>query len=168
MTADAVRFAPEEIFAAFNAAGVEYVVIGGIAAVLHGSPLRTGDADVCPARNAENLERLATALTAIDAGIRSDVGEIISTGWSGAFLGNAEMWNLSTAAGDLDIAFRPSGTSGYADLAPAAVTYELDDGVRVVVASLADVIRSKEAADRPKDREALPVLRELRDQQDRT
>ena len=73
-------------------------------------------------------------------------------------IGNAEMWNLSTAYGDLDVAFLPAGTNGYADLVESAETYELEGDVRVVVASLADVIRSKEAADRPKDREALPVL----------
>jgi hypothetical protein len=165
VTADAVRFAPEEIFTAFNEAGVEYVVIGGIAAVLHGSPLRTGDADVCPARDGANLERLATALTEIGAGIRTETGEVVSTPWSGKLLGNAEMWNLTTSSGDLDIAFRPAGTDGYEDLAPGAVTYELADGVRVVVASLGDLIRSKAAADRPKDREALPVLRELEREQ---
>jgi hypothetical protein len=168
VTADAVRFAPEAIFAALNAAGVDYVVIGGIAAVLHGSPLRTGDADVCPERGDANLERLATALTAINADIRTDRGEVVATPWSGTLIGNAEMWNLTTSAGDLDIAFRPAGTSGYDELVADAATYELEGGVRVVVASLADVIRSKEAAGRPKDREALPVLRELQREQDET
>ena len=166
MTADAVHFAPEEIFAALNSAEVDYVVIGGIAAVLHGSPLRTGDADVCPARTGDNLDRLAAALTALRAGIRTDKGDVVSTSWSGVLIGNAEMWNLTTSAGDLDVAFRPAGTDGYEDLAPSAVTYELEGGVRVVVASLADVIRSKEAADRTKDREALPVLRQLAREQD--
>ena len=62
MTSDTFRFAPDEIFAAFNKAGVEYVVIGGLAAVLHGSPLRTGDADICPRRDTANLERLGPHL----------------------------------------------------------------------------------------------------------
>ena len=68
--------------------------------------------------------------------------------------------NLETTAGDVDLSFRPSGTSGYEDLRVAAERFDLD-GVEVMVASLADVIRSKRAADRPKDREALPVLEEL-------
>ena len=71
--------------------------------------------------------------------------------------------NLSTRAGDLDLAFRPSGTQGYADLKREAVDLELEAGVRILVASLADVIRSKEAANREKDRMALPRLRRLRD-----
>jgi hypothetical protein len=78
-------------------------------------------------------------------------------------LAGATTWNLTTAKGDLDIAFQLSGTGGYADLRRTAERYELEGGVLVTVASLADVIRSKEAADRPKDREALPVLRELLD-----
>lgn len=168
MSADPVRFAPEEIFAALNAAGVDYVVIGGLAAVLHGSPLRTGDADVCPALDDANLERLATSLTALGAAIRTETGEPVSTPWSGKLLGNAEMWNLTTSSGDLDIAFSPAGTTGYDDLIADAATYELEGGVLVVVASLADVIRSKQAANRPKDLEALPVLQELRREQDQS
>ncbi|HEY2368341.1 MAG TPA: hypothetical protein VGH87_18210, partial [Polyangiaceae bacterium] len=70
------------------------------------------------------------------------------------------MANLVTDAGDVDVAFEPSGTSGYADLARNAVTIDVD-GVSVPIASLEDVIRSKTAANRPKDLAALPVLREV-------
>ena len=71
--------------------------------------------------------------------------------------------NLTTQAGDLDLTFRPSGTEGYADLRRDAVKIEAADGVQLLVASLADVIRSKEAAGREKDRIALPRLRRLLD-----
>lgn len=74
------------------------------------------------------------------------------------FLGSVELLNLTTRFGDLDLSFLPSGTAGYDDLCTLckhAVTYELD-GLLVPVASLADVIRSKEAANRNKDRAALP------------
>ena len=67
--------------------------------------------------------------------------------------------NLTTTAGDLDLAFRPSGTRGYPDLRRDAIEIEVADGVRILVASLADVIRSKEAAGREKDRLMLPRLR---------
>ena len=70
------------------------------------------------------------------------------------------IWNLQTDAGDLDITFEPSGTHGYDDLRRDAVSMRLRSG-SVTVASLADVIRSKEAADRPRDRAALPGLRAL-------
>jgi hypothetical protein len=154
-------FEPEAIFAALNEAAVEYVVIGGIAATLRGSPLRTGDADICPAADDANLERLATALRELGARVRLDDRTSLAAPLDAPMLAGATTWNLTTAKGDLDIAFEPSGTGGYPDLVGAAERYELEGGVLVTVASLADVIRSKEAANRPKDREALPVLREL-------
>lgn len=70
------------------------------------------------------------------------------------------MWNLHTSMGLLAIALVPSGTRGYDDLVRAAVEVELF-GRRVKVASLGDIIRSKQAANRPKDQRVLPVLREL-------
>src|SRR5262249_2026344 len=71
-----------------------------------------------------------------------------------------EVLNLQTAAGDLDISFTPAGTRGYKDLRRDAVAIEVM-GVRATVASLADVVRSKEAAGRPKDLLTLPTLRAL-------
>jgi hypothetical protein len=73
------------------------------------------------------------------------------------------VWNLTTRAGDLDIAFQPSGTGGYDDLRRGALTLSIQ-GISVPVASLADVVRSKEAAGREKDRLVLPMLRRLLDE----
>jgi hypothetical protein len=70
------------------------------------------------------------------------------------------MTNLVTDAGDMDVTFEPSGTTGYDDLAQNAVVIDLG-GLEVPVAALEDVIRSKEAANRPKDLATLPLLREL-------
>lgn len=155
------RFQPEEIFRRLNEHGVQYVVIGGVAATLHGSPLRTGDADICPARDPDNLRRLAAALVAIDARIRTeDVAEGLAFACDERFLSRVDLLNLTTRFGDLDLSFVPAGTEGYADLVRGVVHYDLD-GLMVPVAKLDDVIRSKEAADRAKDRAALPVLREL-------
>ena len=69
--------------------------------------------------------------------------------------------NLTTTAGDVDLTFVPSGTSGFADLRRGAVEVEAVDGLTILVASLEDIIRSKEAADRDQDRQALPRLRRL-------
>ena len=62
---------PERLFAVLAAHKVEYVLIGGLAAVLHGSALVTNDADICPRRTPTNLKRLAAALKELDARIRT-------------------------------------------------------------------------------------------------
>lgn len=65
------RFQPEEILRRLEQHGVRYVVIGGVGATLHGSPLPTRYADICPAKDAKNLESLATALRELGARIRT-------------------------------------------------------------------------------------------------
>jgi hypothetical protein len=151
----------EAIFACLDRHGVQYVLIGGLAAVLHGSPLLTIDADICPARDVDNLARLAAALDELDARIRTpDAAEGVRFPRDAAFLGRVDLLNLVTRAGDLDVAFMPAGTGGYGDLVVRAVPMIIQK-VTVAVAALEDVIRSKEAANRAKDRRALPVLQEL-------
>jgi len=152
----------DEILAVLERHQVAYVVIGGLAAVLHGSPLLTRDADICPARNPENLDRLAAALRELRARIRTpDVPGGLPFACDAVFLSRIEVaLNLITAFGDLDVSFRPSGTLGFEDLAEHAEAMIIR-GISVRVAALEDVIRSKEAANRPKDRAALPTLRLL-------
>lgn len=142
--------------------GVRYVVIGGVGATLHGSPLPTRDADICPARDAPNLDSLAAALQEMGARIRTpDAAGGLPFPCDAVFLGQMKLLNLTTRFGDLDLSFEPSGTSGYDELSPRAVRYDLGDGLLVRVAALEDIIRSKEAANREKDRQALPTLRLL-------
>jgi hypothetical protein len=155
-------FDPLAILRILEEHGVAYVLIGGFAATVHGSPLRTDDADICAADDDENLERLAAALGELDARIAVPDGpEGVAFPRDPDFLGRVTIWNLVTLYGRLDISFRPSGTQGYTDLRKRAVEYDLGDGLVVPVAALIDVIRSKEAAARDKDRRALPVLRQL-------
>ena len=170
MTAEG-GFDPVRMLAALHDAGVQFVLIGGMAAVLHGDVGVTVDLDVVPARTPDNLEKLAAALRVLDACIRvADVPAGLAFDCSAGFFRNLSedaTLNLTTRAGDLDLAFRPSGTRGYPDLKRDAVEIEAAEGVRILVASLADVIRSKEAANREKDRTALPRLRRLRDRKHR-
>ena len=155
------RFDPEAILRVLELHRVEYVLIGGLAATLHGSPLRTGDADICPSSSEQNLDRLAAALNELEARIRSaDAPEGVRFACDAKFLSNLEMLNLVTRYGDLDIAFRPLGTAGYSDLVQNCVRYDLE-GLEVPVASLVDIIRSKEASGRQKDQAMLPTLRTL-------
>jgi hypothetical protein len=157
-----VSFEPRELFRILNAHGVRYVVIGNLGATLYGSPLVTNDADICPSRDHDNLEALAGALNQMRARIRAPgVPEGLPFACDAVFLGQMKMVNLVTPLGDLDISFDPSGTGGYGDLSERSVVVRLRDGLDVPVAALEDIIRSKEAANREKDRMALPTLRLL-------
>lgn len=159
-----VELRADEIFQCLGRHGVRYVVIGGIAGILHGSPQVTFDTDICPERSSPNLDRLAAALREMGARIRtSDVPGGLPFACDAAFLSRVEMLNLVTGFGDLDLSFQPSGTRGFEDLDARAEVVEIT-GALVHVASLEDVIRSKEAAGRPKDQRALPVLRQLLDE----
>ncbi len=154
-------FDPERIITTLARHGVRYVLIGAVAARLQGFPRLTADADITPAQDQENLMRLARALTELDARIFTEVvPEGLPFDCSPAMLARADLWNLVTSAGRLDLAFRPSGTGGYDDLIRTAVPFQIH-GVRIEVASLEDIIRSKTAADRPQDRQDVVVLREM-------
>ena len=100
-------FDPLAILRSLNEHEVRYVAIGGLAATLHGSPLTTGDLDICPADDRANLERLAAALRTLNAGIYSTrEPDGVSFVPDAAFLAKAEIWNLITDHGRLDLAFR--------------------------------------------------------------
>ena len=144
-----------------NRHGVRYVLIGGVAATLHGSPLRTGDTDICPDVRTDNLEKLAGALEELKARIRTEgVEGGLPFSCDAAFLSRVALLNLETEAGDLDVSFVPAGTRGYDDLIAHVARFDLD-GVVAPTAALLDIIRSKTAANRPKDLGSLPVLEEL-------
>jgi hypothetical protein len=149
----------ESIVAILNTYGVKYVVIGAFAAQLHGVPIpRTRDVDVTPASDAANLKRLSAALHELGARVRiADDPEGVPFDHDGPSLGRARVWNLTSPHGEFDISFVPSGTEGYEDLARNAQVIE-SHGEPVPVADLHDVIRSKEAAGRPKDIVHLPIL----------
>jgi hypothetical protein len=155
-------FDPEKLMRALSRHRVKFVLIGALAARLHGFPRLTADADITPASDRPNLERLAAALKALDAKVYTDsVPEGLAFDRSAAALARASMWNLVTTAGRLDIAFVPAGTKGYDDLAKGAERFEAF-GVRFLAASLDDIIRSKEAAGRPKDDDDVVILRALK------
>jgi hypothetical protein len=104
---------------------------------------------------------LAAALRELDARVFTEsVPEGLPFDCSPAMLVRAELWNLTTIAGRLDVAFTPSGTRGYDDLIRSAVAFDVF-GTTLDAASLEDIIRSKESADRPQDRQDVVILREM-------
>jgi hypothetical protein len=140
---------------------VVYVLIGGLAAVYHGSPFPTEDVDITPQTDRANLARLVSALIELDARVRTESEpQGLPFAVDADSLAAGQTWNLTTIAGDLDLSFTPAGTGGYPDLRKDAAVVELY-GVSVPVASLADLVRSKQAANRPKDQRVLPTLREI-------
>ncbi len=160
-------FDPERMLSALAAEGVQFVLIGGMGAILHGDVGVTVDLDVVPDRDAANLQRLARALRTLGARIRTEgEPEGLAFDCSAQFFANLSpdsIVNMTTEAGDLDVTFCPSGTQGFKDLRRDAIEIEAAKRLHILVASLGDIIRSKEAAGRDKDRLALPRLRRLLD-----
>jgi len=155
-------FDAKPILAALERHGVEYVIVGGYAARMHGAARPTRDVDVTPATSRENLDRLAAALRELDARIRTDVvSEGLPFSSSGESLAGQRMLNLQTRHGELDLAIRPAAfEGGYDELVGRAIRRTVGELV-VRVAALEDVIRSKETAARDKDIRALPELYRL-------
>lgn len=152
---------PERIVTVLARHRVRYVLIGALAARLQGFPRLTADLDITPARDPENLERLAGALRELDARVFTEsVPEGLPFDCSAAMLGRSDLWNLVTEAGRLDVAFAPAGTEGYDELARGAVRFEVYGG-ELLAARLEDIIKSKEAAGRPQDRQDVVVMREM-------
>lgn len=160
-------FDPRPICRALNDRGVRYVVVGGFAAVVHGSPLPTADVDVVPARDRDNLERLGDALHDLEAKLRPADGPVDAPLDAGFLEVMPFMLNLSTRYGDLDLTFEPAGSRGGFDgWDRDATEVDIGEGLRIRMASLDAVIDSKRAAGRLKDEAALPYLESLRDEVD--
>ena len=156
-------FRPDEILRVLNVHRVRFVLIGGLAGVLHGSAHPTFDVDIVPDGRLENLRRLSAALRALEARVRVDgIAGGLPFDHDARSLAGVTVLNLTTRAGDLDIAMRPAGIDSFAEWNRHARDLVVLD-VPVRIAALDDVIRSKEAAGRDKDRVALPLLRALRD-----
>lgn len=152
------QFDPAAILRVLTEHGVVFVVVGHTAAILHGSPTVTDDVDVTPARDIDNAERLYEALTSMHAVHRVPnaapvdplpVDERDFLRW--------QAQSYTTDFGPLDVVPFTVGVGGYEAVAAQAQTFDVG-GVRISVASLDDVIASKEALGRPKDRSQLPAL----------
>ena len=154
------RFEPEAILQVLHAHGVRFVVIGAVAAIAQGYPLPTEDLDLTPARDVENVERLAAALTELGAQLRVAGGAAVDFPIDPGYLASVDSWTLATRYGPLDVLFAPAATRGFDDLRRDAAETELAEGLHVLVASLRDVIRMKEASNRPKDQAQMPALRQ--------
>jgi hypothetical protein len=166
---DAPPLDPQALIEALDRHGVAYVAVGGLAAQWQGASRPTKDMDICPAWDNENLDRLAGAMRDLNARLKIPDGppEGVPIAIESASLRRMEIGTWRTDAGDIDILLGIPrdgrwDLARYEHLREKAAVLEIG-GKTVVVASLDDIVRSKEIANRPPDQEALPELRELRD-----
>jgi hypothetical protein len=147
---------------------VQYVVIGGLAATVHGATRVTFDIDVVPEWTTANLERLASALRDARAELQApDAPSTIAFPIDAHTLRQFEVSTWRTRLGDVDVVIgTPTASRGvlarYSELAARAVKREAF-GVTILVADLDDIIESKQALSRESDLVALPELHRLRD-----
>jgi hypothetical protein len=135
--------------------GVEFVLVGGVACVVHGAPVVTFDLDVLYRRTPENAGRLLAALGDLDAIFRGDSRKLRP---NATHLGGPGHLLLATRLGPLDVLGTIGAGTTYDDVIGDALTLTLED-FTFRVASLERIIVSKEQAGRPKDLAVLPVLR---------
>ncbi len=143
--------------------GVDFVVVGAVAMVAHGSGRSTQDLDICFAPDTANMDALGAALIELAATLRG-VQDRVPFVPDGATLRRLSVVTLDTREGPIDLLREPSGAPPYEELRRRAMRIELD-GVAVLIASLDDLESMKRAANRPKDRldlEEIEVIRRLR------
>lgn len=149
MSATWADFQPRAILQLLAARGVDHVVVGGYAAVLHGSPRITQDLDISYAADQANLDALGRALVDVSArlyGVEDDVPFVPDV----RTLARTELLTLQTDLGKLDLMTDPAGGPGYERLRTDAETVDVGD-LAVRIASLDDLISMKRSAGRPKD-----------------
>jgi predicted nucleotidyltransferase len=155
-------FDPLAALRALTDAGVHFVLIGGVAARVHGSPSMTRDLDICHARDQANLDRLSRALREMHARLRG-TDDDVPFQLDGRTLAAGANFTFRTDEGDIDVLALPSGVAGYEELVRKAKDVDVG-GVTVKLCDLDDLITMKRAAGRPKDRIELEVLYALRDE----
>ena len=155
-------FDPLRAFGALQEYEVRFVVIGGFAGRIWGSPTITNDVDICYARDRANLERLALALSSLHARLRG-APEDLPFLLDARTLEAGDHFTLVTDAGNLDCLGLPAGSNGYEDLVATAREFEIGN-MNILVASIEDLIRMKRAAGRPKDRVEVEILKALKEE----
>jgi hypothetical protein len=152
------EFAPGAILEALARHEVDFVLIGGIAAVVRGSARPSFDLDIAYARDRANLERLAAALEELGARLRGAPADVPFQ-LDADTLERGSHFTFQTRFGSLDLLHDPDGAPSYAELARGAGPPEVVEGHPIRVASIDHLIAMKEASRRPHD---IVVAQELR------
>lgn len=149
----------EKTIRVFGEAEIECVIVGGLAATIHGSARLTQDVDFVYARNRANVERLVAALKPYSPYLRG-APPGLPFDWSEATIERGLNFTLTTTLGDIDLLGEITGGGAYDALLPHSVDVEMF-GCRCRCLDVPGLIRAKRAAGRPKDLEALAELEAL-------
>ena len=142
-------------------AGVEFAIIGGWSAIMHGSAYLTNDLDLCYSRTQANLRRLAGALAPYHPRPANFPLELPFV-WDGRTLHGGTVFTLDTDLGRIDLLAEVAGLGGWDEIRKGCVLLPAFDR-EVWTLDLPSLIRAKRAAGRPKDLLVLPELESLLD-----
>jgi hypothetical protein len=137
---------------------VEFIVVGGVSAVLQGAPIATFDLDLVHSRDSENIERLLRALDSLEAIYRAQPERRIKP--SAGHLSSPGHQLLLTRFGPLDLLGMIGSGHRYQDLLAHTVEMKIDDALRIRVLDLETLIQTKEEIAGEKDNAMLPILRQ--------
>jgi len=151
----------ESLIDALVAGDVDFIVVGGTAAVLHGAPISTRDLDIVHARNPDNVQRLLTVLDGLDARIRDRAGRDLAPS-KNALVGTGQSL-LMTRLGPLDCLGALHDGRDFEAL--IGHTIQLSDAsLTIRVLDLHTLIAVKTEAGRPRDLLVVPLLTALLDE----
>jgi hypothetical protein len=153
-------FRPSALLEVLARHDVDFVVIGGVAAVAHGASRLTGDLDITYSTDAPNLASLGEALRELDARLRG-VDEDVPLAPDGRALRRTTILTLDTSAGPLDLLSQPPGAPPYRELRRDAARIKLDTA-SVLIASIDHLVAMKLAAGRPRDLADIDELEAIR------
>jgi predicted nucleotidyltransferase len=137
--------------------GVEFILVGGLAAAANGAPVNTLDIDVVHSRDPANIARVLPVLEALDAVFRVQPERRLRP--NASHLASNGYLNLITRYGPLDLLGTIGRNLGYQDLVPHSVEFYISEGLRIRVLDLETLIAIKEELGGEKDRAMLPLLR---------
>jgi hypothetical protein len=149
----------EEVIPALVGAGIDFVLIGGKAAILHGSARVTFDTDIVYDRSRANLERISKLLAPLSPYLRG-APPGLPFALDLPTLRNGLNFTLTTKLGDLDLLGDVVGGGTYRELLPRTFIVEAF-GVKFRCVDLPTLIKLKRAAGRPKDLESIAELQAL-------
>jgi predicted nucleotidyltransferase len=150
---------------ALTEGGVEFIVVGGVAATVHGSARLTRDIDVVYRRKRSNIDRLVAALTPYQPYLRG-APPGLPFRWDALTIDRGLNFTLVTQLGDIDLLGEIVGGGGYDALLPSTTVLRVF-GIECRCLNLDRLIEVKRAAGRPKDFEAIAELEAIREERQR-